>query len=80
MIGWMHDCNRIDACAFSCPVTIGLACICLCLLPVGTGGTGIVLFVAALLGLGRLDVGVALLCLAAGAISIWIFGWYSFAK
>ena len=80
MIGWTHDRNRLDACAFSCPITIGLVCICLCLLPFGTGGTAIVLFMAAVLGVGRLGVSVALLCLAAGGFSIWLFGWASLAE
>jgi hypothetical protein len=80
MIGWTHERNRLDACPFSCPFTIGLVCLCLCFLPLGTGGTTIVLFVAALLGLGRLGVGVALLCLAAGVFSNWLLGWASLVK
>jgi hypothetical protein len=39
-----------------------------------------VLFVAALLGLGRLGLSAALLCLAAGGFSIWLFGWVSLAE
>jgi hypothetical protein len=72
MMGWTRDRGQIDVCTFNCPIIIGLMCLCLCFLPFGTGGMPVVLVMAALLGLGRLVL--ALVFVAARAISSWLFG------